>query len=85
MADSPYLLHSERRENFAAAGAKFRMERVAGIEPASHAWEARVLPLYYTRQKAKQVYNFRVAIATKREAELWRVSNEARSTERRLV
>ena len=25
------------------------MERVAGIEPASHAWRARVLPLNYTR------------------------------------
>ena len=24
--------------------------RVAGIEPASHAWEARILPLYYTRK-----------------------------------
>ncbi len=27
------------------------MERVAGIEPAYQAWEARVLPLYYTRMK----------------------------------
>ena len=26
------------------------MERVTGIEPASRAWEARVLPLNYTRE-----------------------------------
>ena len=25
------------------------MERVAGIEPASSAWKAVILPLYYTR------------------------------------
>lgn len=25
------------------------MERVSGIEPPSHAWEARVIPLYDTR------------------------------------
>ena len=25
------------------------MERVAGIEPASLAWKAKVLPLYHTR------------------------------------
>ena len=27
-----------------------RMERVMGIEPTSQAWEARILPLYYTRE-----------------------------------
>ena len=27
------------------------LERVTGIEPASRAWEARVLPLNYTRKK----------------------------------
>lgn len=26
-----------------------RLERVAGIEPAAFAWEANILPLYYTR------------------------------------
>ena len=25
------------------------LERATGIEPASQAWEARVLPMYYTR------------------------------------
>ena len=28
-----------------------KMERVAGIEPASEAWEASILPLNYTRLK----------------------------------
>lgn len=27
------------------------LERVTGIEPASRAWEARILPLNYTRMK----------------------------------
>jgi len=27
-----------------------KLERVMGIEPTSHAWEARILPLYYTRK-----------------------------------
>ena len=27
----------------------FFLERATGIEPASQAWEARVLPMYYTR------------------------------------
>ena len=29
------------------------MERVAGIEPASLAWKAKVLPLYHTRNCSK--------------------------------
>ena len=28
------------------------MERVAGIEPASLAWKAKVLPLYHTRNNS---------------------------------
>ena len=31
------------------------MERVAGIEPASLAWKAKVLPLYHTRNSS--IYN----------------------------
>ncbi len=31
------------------------MERVAGIEPASLAWKAKVLPLNYTRMNATQI------------------------------
>lgn len=27
------------------------MVRVAGIEPASHAWEAHILPMNYTRER----------------------------------
>lgn len=27
-----------------------KMERVKGIEPSSHAWEARILPLNHTRE-----------------------------------
>jgi hypothetical protein len=30
-------------------GSLFELERVAGIEPASSAWKAEVLPLYHTR------------------------------------
>ncbi len=30
-------------------GGLFELERVAGIEPASSAWKAEVLPLYHTR------------------------------------
>jgi hypothetical protein len=29
------------------------MERVTGIEPVFHAWEARIIPLYYTRNGHK--------------------------------
>ena len=28
---------------------RIRMERVKGIEPSSQAWEARILPMNYTR------------------------------------
>ena len=31
----------------------FLMERVTGIEPASRAWEALILPLNYTRSSAE--------------------------------
>jgi hypothetical protein len=31
----------------------FVMERVTGIEPASRAWEALILPLNYTRSDAE--------------------------------
>jgi hypothetical protein len=31
----------------------FMMERVTGIEPASRAWEALILPLNYTRSDAE--------------------------------
>ena len=31
----------------------FPMERVTGIEPASRAWEALILPLNYTRSSAE--------------------------------
>lgn len=31
------------------------MERVTGIEPASAAWEAAVLPLNYTRNRSVQI------------------------------
>ena len=31
----------------------FVMERVTGIEPASRAWEALILPLNYTRDDAE--------------------------------
>jgi hypothetical protein len=31
----------------------FLMERVTGIEPASRAWEALILPLNYTRSDAE--------------------------------
>ncbi len=34
---------------------KLELERVAGIEPVSKAWEAFVLPLNYTR--SAQLYN----------------------------
>ncbi len=34
------------------------MERVAGIEPASSAWKAEVLPLNYTRKTASQIEYF---------------------------
>jgi hypothetical protein len=33
------------------------MERVAGIEPASSAWKAEVLPLNYTRELAALAKN----------------------------
>ena len=29
------------------------MERVTGVEPVLRPWEGHVLPLYYTRKKAK--------------------------------
>ncbi len=32
-------------------GVQYRHERATGIEPASSAWEADVLPLYYARIK----------------------------------
>ena len=31
----------------------FMVERVTGIEPASRAWEALILPLNYTRARAE--------------------------------
>ena len=34
---------------------EFLLERVAGIEPASLAWKAKVLPLNYTRVPRSQV------------------------------
>ena len=41
------------------------VERVKGIEPLYEAWEAVVLPLNYTRNKASRII-----------AELWRINNE---------
>src|SRR5687767_1360461 len=46
------------RLNFSLAigvlrGAARRLERVAGIEPASSAWKAAALPLCYTRREAR--------------------------------
>src|SRR5689334_11020620 len=48
------------RSNFSLAigvlpayGFKIRLERVAGIEPASSAWKAAALPLCYTRQETR--------------------------------
>ena len=34
-----------------------RVERVTGIEPALSAWEADVLPLNYTRERADGAYS----------------------------
>ena len=33
--------------------ARKKMVRAAGIEPASHAWEARIIPIYYARNELK--------------------------------
>ena len=38
------------------------MERVAGIEPASSAWKAEVLPLYHTRSIASFRFQPKTAI-----------------------
>jgi hypothetical protein len=35
---------------------KKKMERVKGIEPSYQAWEARVLPLNYTRSRRRWMY-----------------------------
>ncbi len=44
------------KENGAAKGLK--MERVMGIEPTLFAWEAKVLPLNYTRLVWALLYAF---------------------------
>tara|TARA_B100000579_G_scaffold192633_1_gene157471 strand:- start:37 stop:216 length:180 start_codon:yes stop_codon:yes gene_type:complete len=36
------------------------LKRAAGIEPASSAWKAEVLPLNYARAKTKNQHSFRV-------------------------
>lgn len=38
------------------------MERVTGIEPASAAWEAAVLPLNYTRNRSVQILLYHLMI-----------------------
>jgi hypothetical protein len=30
---------------------KRKVVRAAGVEPASHAWEARIIPIYYARKE----------------------------------
>lgn len=35
-----------------------RLERVRGVEPPSRAWEARVLPLNYTRERGRSYRSF---------------------------
>ena len=44
------------RSSAAGVRSKLRLERVAGIEPASSAWKAEVLPLNYTRLANLPVY-----------------------------
>ena len=43
---------SAAHQNFDGFSESHLMERVAGIGPATHSWEARVLPLNYTRTDA---------------------------------
>jgi hypothetical protein len=37
-------------DNFLSAPER-KLVRAAGIEPASHAWEARIIPIYYARKE----------------------------------
>ena len=39
-----------------------KIKRAAGIEPASSAWKAEVLPLNYARARTKDVLTFGAAI-----------------------
>ena len=40
--------------NWKSSEKRFFLERVKGIEPSYRAWEARVLPLNYTRKGANR-------------------------------
>ena len=54
LAESKFALsHTKQNDQEQCPWSQYNLERVTGIEPASSAWKAEVLPMNYTRKNGR--------------------------------